>query len=151
MKYTSSLTHMLITIYLRFLLSKLHTEEARVFTSSLYDCLFTDLTYIVTTYVLSAQLLLKTDVSDQLVPTDSLLTDCSGISRSLYKFQISNEKRRFLLVWNVNLAISNWSKVTILNTLNSLVPTYVTLLPLSHPCEPLHASYWVVSMGSRHF
>ena len=33
----------------------------------------------------------------------------------------------------LNLAISNWSEVTILNTLNSLVPIYVTLLPLSQP------------------
>jgi len=75
-------------IYLRFLLSKLNTEEARVFTSSLLNCVFTDLTYIVTTYVLSAQLLLTTDLSDQLVPTDCLLTQRSGTSRLLYKLQI---------------------------------------------------------------
>jgi len=33
----------------------------------------------------------------------------------------------------LNLATSNWSKVTTLNTLKPLAPTYVTLLPLSQP------------------
>ena len=57
----------------------------------------------------------------------------SGISRFLYKFQLSKEKRRFLLVRMLNFVISNWSKITILNTLNPLVSIYVTLLPLLQP------------------
>ena len=80
--------------------------------------------------------------------TDCWLTDCrktnaerriaenrmtSGISRFLYKFQLSKEKRRFLLVRMLNFVISNWSKITILNTLNPLVSIYVTLLPLPQP------------------
>jgi len=84
--------------------------------------------------------------------TAERLTDCrktSGISRFLYKFQLSNEKRRFLLVRMLNFVISNWSKVTILNTLNALVSIYVTLLPLSQPVWPLHASRWAVSTGKR--
>ena len=77
-------------------------------------------------------LLPKSGLSDEIVPTDCWKRT-SGISRFLYKFQLSNEKRRFLLVRMLNFVISNWSKVTILNTLNELVSIYVTLLPLLQP------------------
>ena len=117
---------------------------------------------VVVTYVLFCRLLPKSGLPTDWLPTDWLpmtdcrktncrmtdcrktncrMTDCrktncpktSGISRFLYKFQLSNEKRRFLLVRMLNFVISNWSKVTILNTLNELVSIYVTLLPLLQP------------------
>jgi hypothetical protein len=63
-------------------------EEARVFMSSLSDCIYGPTSqYIVSTYALSAQLLPKRMTS--------------GISRFLCKFEISNEKQQFLLVKNV--------------------------------------------------
>jgi hypothetical protein len=93
-----TLTHMLITIYsFYFSCLKLHTEEARVFTSSLSDCIYGPTSqYIVSTYALSAQLLLKRMTS--------------GISQFLCKFEISNEKRRFLLVENVKFLIGRKSQ-----------------------------------------
>jgi hypothetical protein len=76
----------------------------------------------------------KTDLSDQLVPTDWRMTDCPpvypGFSISS-KFQMKSDGSFWLKL--LNFVISNWSKVTILNTLNPLIPIYVTLLPLWQP------------------
>jgi len=47
------------------------------------------------------------------------------------KFQMKSDGSYWLEM--LNFVISNWSKVTILNTLNALVSIHVTLLPLSQP------------------
>ena len=129
-----TLTHMLITIYsYDFSCLKLHTDEARVFNSSL-------IAYLPTSHISSPHTFCllnfywKTDLSDELVPTDWLLTDWPlvypGFSISS-KFQIKSDGSYWLEM--LNFVISSWLKVTILNTLNPLVPIYITLLPLSQP------------------
>jgi len=83
---------------------------------------------IVVTYVLFDQLLPKN------WPIWSTCSDWPlvypGFSVSS-KFQTKSDGSYWLEM--LNFVISNWSEVTILNTLNPLVPIYVTLLPLSQP------------------
>jgi len=71
----------------------------------------------------------KSGLSDELVPTDWPLV-YPGFSVSS-KFQMKSDGSYWLKM--LNFGISNWLKVTILNTLNPLVPIYVMLLPLSQP------------------
>jgi len=88
---------------------------------------------IVVTYVLFDQLLPK-NWPIWWTCTDWLLTDWllvyPGFSISS-KFQMKSDSSYWLKM--LNIRIYNWSKVTTLNTLNPLVPIYVTLLPLSQP------------------
>ena len=128
-----TLTHMLITIYSFDFscLNRIQKKTAFLHPLCLIACLPTS--YIVTTYVLSAQLLPKnwpiwSTCTDWLTAEWPLVYPGFSISS---KFQMKSDGSYWLEM--LNFIISNWSKVTILNTLNPLVPTYVTLLPLSQP------------------
>jgi len=125
-----TLTHMLITIYSYDFSCLNCIRKKPAFLRPL--CL---IAYLPTLHISSPRTFCqlnfyrKTDLSDQLVPTDWPLVH-PGFPLSS-NFQMKSDGSYWLKM--LNFVISNWSKVTILNALNPLVPIYVTLLPMSQP------------------